>query len=876
MTFLFSDIEGSTRLLQEHGDDFRTLLEKHAQLIREAIAETDGVEVGTGGDSFFVAFDSAPDALRAAVLSQQALATHAWPPGGEMRVRMGLHTGLGRLGGDSYVGLDVHRAARLMAAAHGGQIVISESTHALVRDDPPADVSFLDLGAHRLKDLAHPERVYQVVHPDLPTEFPPLGSLEGFPNNLPAQLSSFLGREETLRAVQEVVDASRLVTLTGPGGVGKTRLALQVAADRIERHPDGVWLAEFGGLADPDLVPHAVRAALGVPEHPGRPTVTTLTGYLQRRDVLLVLDNCEHLIDAAAGLAATVLGASRQVRVLATSREPLHVPGEATWPVPPMTIPTSDAAVEVGNPPEAVVLFVDRARATDPSFDLTERNAPAIAAICRRLDGLPLAIELAAARVRALSVEDIATRLRDHLAVLSAGSRTALPRQQTLEATVAWSYDLLNEAERVVFTRLAVFSGSFDLAAAEQVGAGGDIERPQVLDLLSGLVDKSLLSVVRDEEEVRYRMLATIRDYARTRLAETPELPGILAAHTRWALGFAVEAQQQMIGPQMRAWFRRIGSALDDLRAVLQRSLDQGDPATGLRLLLALEIFLIQSAVREGAYWLEQLLPADVGPEILAPALSLRGALLMFQGDAEAAVSVLEQSLELFERVEDQAGRAGAQLFLSNAWWGRSEPERARQLLTSALEAFEAVREAGPRYFIALYALALWELQFGDPSNAEQVASQLERGGAQSGAAMVKAHAAEVHGLTAHFTGDPEKAQTRFVEAVGHYREAGLPLQCFAHCLDHIALWTLKEGHPDRAATLLGLVEALREEHVGTLAPPFERIWHDQTTAEARQRLGSPAFERHFQKGSQKGPKDAAELALATLLGDRTGTTSST
>jgi predicted ATPase/class 3 adenylate cyclase len=740
VTFLFTDIEGSTRLVQERRD-FRTLLEKHGELIREAIAETNGVEVGTEGDSFLVAFDSAPDAVRAAVLSQQALVAFAWPAEGEIRVRMGLHTGLGRLGGDNYVGLDVHRAARLMATAHGGQIVVSEATHALVRNDPPADVSFLDLGTHRLKDLAHPERVFQIVHPDLPSEFPSLRSLEGFPNNLPAQLSTFLGREETLGAVQKVVDASRLVTLTGPGGVGKTRLALQVAADRIERHLDGVWLTELGGLADPELVPQAVRAALGVPEQPGRPAVTALTGYLERRDVLLVLDNCEHLIDAAAGLVKTLLGASPQVRVLATSRESLNVPGEVSWPVPPLTLPASDDAVEVRNAPEAVVLFVERAHAADPGFDLTVRNAPVISAICRRLDGLPLAIELAAARVRALSVEDIATRLRDHLAVLSAGSRTALPRQQTLEATVAWSYDLLNEAERVVFTRLGVFSGSFDLAAAEEVGIGGEIERRRVLDLVSGLVDKSLLAVVRDDEDVRYRMLNTIRDYARIRLAETPELPGVREAHTRWALGFAEEASKQIAGPQMRVWFRRVRSAFDDLRAVLERSLEQGDPETGLRLLTALWIFLSQTTVLEAAYWLDQLLSVGaIAPEILAPGLSLRGLLLMLQGDAEAAVPVLERSLDLFETVDDPPGRAGAQQVLAITLWGLSEPERVRQLLTSALETFQAIRAPGTGYreMAGLFILGLWELQFGEPSDTERLASQLERLGEQSGVALSK------------------------------------------------------------------------------------------------------------------------------------------
>jgi non-specific serine/threonine protein kinase len=686
-----------------------------------------------------------------------------------------------------------------------------------------------------------------------------------------------LGREETLGAVQKVLDASRLVTLTGPGGVGKTRLALQVAADRIERHPDGVWLVELGGLADPELVPQAVRSALGVPEQPGRPAVTALTGYLERRDVLLVLDNCEHLIDAAAGLVKTLLGASPQVRVLATSRQPLNVPGEVSWPVPPLTLPPSDEAVEVRNAPEAVVLFVERAHAADPGFDLTVRNAPVISAICRHLDGLPLAIELAAARVRTLSVEDIATRLRDHLAVLTAGSRTALPRQQTLEATVAWSYDLLDEAERVVFTRLGVFSGPFGLAAAEEVGAGGDVERHRVFDLLSGLVDKSLLAVVREEEDVRYRMLNTIRDYARTRLAEAPDLARVREAHTRWALGFAQEASKQMAGPQMRVWFRRVRGAFDDLRAVLERSIEQGDPETGLRLLTALQIFLMQTGVREAAYWLDQLLSAgDIGPEILAPALSLRGALLTFQGDAEAAVAVLERSLDLFETVDDPPGRAGAQQFLAITLWGPSEAERVRQLLTSALGTFEAIRGPGTGYreTAGLFILGLWELQFGEPSEAERFASRLERLGEQSGVAFIKAHAAELSGLTAHFADDQEQAQARFVEAVGHYRQAGFPLQCFAHCLDHIALWTLNEGHPDRAATLLGSVEALGE--VAIYIRPFERIWHDQAKTAAREQLGATTFERHFQEGSQTEPKDAAELASATLLGERTGSTTDT
>jgi tetratricopeptide (TPR) repeat protein len=327
----------------------------------------------------------------------------------------------------------------------------------------------------------------------------------------------------------------------------------------------------------------------------------------------------------------------------------------------------------------------------------------------------------------------------------------------------------------------------------------------------------------------------------------------------------------------MRVWFRRVRSAFDDLRAVLERSLEQGEPETGLRLLIALQIFLTQTGVREAGYWLDQLLSAgDIAPEILAPALSLRGGLLTLQGDTEAAVAALERSLDLFETVDDPPGRAGAQQVLAITLWGPSEAERVRQLLTSALETFEAIRGPGTGYreMACLFILALWELQFGEPSDAERFAPRLERLGEQSGGALIKAHASELSGLTAHFADDQEQAQARFVEAVGHYRQAGFPLLCFAHCLDHIALWALNEGRPDRAATLLGSVEALRK--VATAIPPFERIWHDQATTAARDQLGAPTFERHFQEGRQTEPQEAAELASATLLGERTGSTTDT
>ncbi len=870
VTFLFTDIEGPTRLVQEQGAGFQTLLETHSELIRGATSESGGVEIRTEGDSFFVVFSSAPDAVRAAVIAQRALTGYEWPAASEVRVRMGLHTGEGTVGGDDYVGLDVHRAARLADAAHGGQIVISESTRVLMPVGLSLDESFLDLGVHMFKDLQQPERVYQVIHPDLPTEFPPLRSLDGFPNNLPAQLSSFLGREETLRAAQKAIGDARLVTLMGPGGVGKTRLALQVAASQIETHPDGVWLAELGGLSDPDLVPEIVHSALGAPQHPGQSALEILSSYLKRKELLLVLDNCEHLIDAAADLSHKVLATSPQVRILATSREPLGVTGEVSYPVQPMAITESDSVVRVNDPPESVRLFVERAKAVDPQFELTERNLAAVAAICRSLDGLPLGIELAAARVRALSVDDIANRLKDHLMVLSTRTRGVDPRQQTLKAAVAWSYELLDAQEQSLFTRLGLFAGPFDLAGAEKVGSGDDIERQQVVDLLSDLVNKSLLVVIRDDEEVRYRMLTTIRDYALSQLTEGPEMIRLEDAHTHWALGFAEDASNQLVGPQARIWIGRIRTFLDDLRAVMERCVQRRTPEPGLQLLTSLQIFFILTEVREGTYWIERLLDAgDASPEVLALALSLRGDLFIFQDKVTEAVSVLEQSLELFETLDDPLGRAWSQHRLGIALWEAENPERARQLLTPALKTFQEVKDA-MGIIRSLFVLALWEFAFGDPAAAADFASQIERLGEKTGAALVKDHAAEVHALGAHFANTPEQAQIRFVEAVGHYKNAGT-VQCLAHCMEHIALWALSAGLPERAASLLGAAVSIRDDHVGTSVPPFERIWSDQAKTTTKEQLSPSAFERHFQEGRQASPEDALELASAALILDGNG-----
>jgi len=453
VTFLFTDIEGSTRLLQQLGSRYADVLAEERSLLRAAFQERDGREIDTAGDGLFVAFGRATQAVSAAAAAQRSISTHPWPEGLQVHVRMGLHTGEAVFSAGGYVGLDVHRAARICSAGHGGQILLSQTTR-----DLPAGVSIRALGSHRLKDLQHPEVVFQVIIPDLPSDFPPLKSLDRLPNNLPIQLTSFIGREREMAEIKRMLSAARLLTLTGSGGCGKTRLALQVAADLVGEFPDGAWLVELAALSDPALVPQAVASVLGVREESGhlqmgevgsgglpgasvsRSILTRLLDYLQSKRMLIMLDNCEHLIGACATFSDTLLRACPNLKILATSREGLGIAGETAWRVPSLSLPDAQrlGSIEASTLTqyEAVRLFIDRAVAALPAFAVTNHNAPAVAQICHRLDGIPLAIELATARVKALPVEQIAKRLDDRFRLLTGGSRTALPRQQTLRATI--------------------------------------------------------------------------------------------------------------------------------------------------------------------------------------------------------------------------------------------------------------------------------------------------------------------------------------------------------------------------------------------------------------------------------------------------------
>ncbi|MGH9003437.1 MAG: ATP-binding protein, partial [Acidimicrobiia bacterium] len=476
VTFLFTDIEGSTRLAEHLGPAWTGLLETHHRLLSSAVVSHRGVVINTQGDAFFAVFPAAPDALVAAVAAQRALAAERWPEGVEVRVRMGMHSGEAVLGATDYVGLAVHRAARVAGLAYGGQVLVSEATRSLAGAGTPEGVTFSDLGEHRLKDLTEPERIHQLAHPALPADFPALRSLDAFRHNLPVAATSFVGRDSEVAALDRHLSEAPLVTLLAPGGAGKTRLALQVAAEQVDQHGDGVWLAELASWGDPHLVPAALASVLGVREEPGRTLLDTLEAWAAERAVLLVLDNCEHVVAAAAELAGRLLRAGPGVRVLATSREALGLAAEQVVVVAPLGLPDSTAgaapSLETLLESEAVRLFVERARSAHPGLELGPEHAAAVARICTRLDGIPLALELAARRVRALSLPELADRLDGRLRILTGGTREGGARHQTLRAAIDWSHDLLESDERVLFRRLGVFAGGFDLDAAETVCAG--------------------------------------------------------------------------------------------------------------------------------------------------------------------------------------------------------------------------------------------------------------------------------------------------------------------------------------------------------------------------------------------------------------------
>jgi predicted ATPase/class 3 adenylate cyclase len=906
VTFLFTDIEGSARRLDTHPEAMQVAIVRTEALVREAAVGANGYVFKAIGDTTCAAFALAADAVAAALRAQRAVAAEPWPEAACVGLRAALHTGAVELRDGDYFGATLNRVARLLPSGHGGQTLLSQTTSELCRDALPTGASLRDLGTHQLRDLSRPQQLYELRHPDLPREFPPIRSLSTHPNNLPRQLSSFIGREAAIAEVESLLGGNRLLTLTGTGGCGKTRLGLQVAADVLERFPDGAWFVELASLSDPGLVPQAAAMALGLAEERDRPITRTLVEYLKGKDLLLLLDNCEHVLASCARLVAALVGECQGVTVLATSREALGIAGEQACHVRSLSVPAPGQAVAALDLSrfESVQLFVDRARLVRPEFELGPHNASALASLCRHLDGIPLAIELAAARVRSLSVEEIDGRLDQRFRLLTGGSRTALPRQQTLRSLIDWSYDLLREPERLLLQRLAVFAGGWTITAATDVCAGDAVTDDEILDLLTSLCDKSLAVVETVEQHSRYRMLESVRQYARDRLAESGDAASVRKRHRDHFLALAEATQAKLVGAEQAVWLRRLEEEHENLRASLDGSLPAGEAGEGLRFCGALYRFwLTRGYLSEGRQWCTRMLgkPAARPPtRERATALNAAGNLAYYQGDYDAARALHEESLAIMRDVGDREGVAGALNGLGNIALDHGDYVAARALYEECLalkrelsdrrgiatalnnlgnvaceqcdfasartlfeECLAIMRELGNRGGVAdlLHNLGSVALHQGDCGAAQALHEQslaiVRELGDQGGIA----NSLETLGTVAHEQGDYETAGRLHAESLTIRRTLG-ERRNIAYSLEGVAEVAAVLGDPLRACRLWGAAERLRTDIASPL-PPNDRPRHERCVAAARTALGDhAAFARAWQEGAALALDPAIDLAL--------------
>ena len=729
VTYLFTDVEGSTLLWESEPERMRQALARHDDITRAAVDAHRGVVVKMSGDGAHAAFEDPLDALGTALQLQRLLADPDATNGIALRVRCGLHVGVSERRDNDFFGPAVNRAARIMRVAHGGQVLLSEAMAALIGERLPGGVALRDLGAVRLRDLSNVEHVYQVLHPELRESFPPLRSLEATPNNLPLQLTSFIGREQELEEVKKLLRTTRLLTLFGLGGIGKTRLSLHVAAEAMVDYPDGVWFVELAPLADGRSVPQAIASVLGVREEVGRPVLEALLKYMKDRRLLLILDNCEHLIHACAEVATQLLQSGPHLKILASSRERLRVTGETSFPVSALAVPDPYQKflhTALGQY-AAARLFIDRTVAVLPAFEVTASNATAVAEICHRLDGIPLAIELAAARVRALSVEQIAARLEDRFRLLTTGDRAATPRQQTLRALIDWSYDLLTEDERVLLRRLAVFAGGWTLDAAEAVGAGGDLDPGDIVDVLTRLVEKSL--VAADPEGGRYRLLETVRQYAQERLNASGEGDEVRARHLAFYLALAETADPNLRGPDAGVWLSRLdlnGENFLSAHAWCDHAENGAD--LGLRLVHSVKRYLATRGLLALGHraTVEALARPGAQRRTSARARGLfdAGQLGFFMGRYGEAQEYLEESLSIAREIGDTRMVAMVLQPLGMASVAQGDSSAARRYLEEALSLAQELGEKR-QVAAALNALAQLHRVEGNLGMAEPLYEQV-------------------------------------------------------------------------------------------------------------------------------------------------------
>jgi predicted ATPase/class 3 adenylate cyclase/DNA-binding CsgD family transcriptional regulator len=854
VTFVLTDVAGSTQLWEADRVAMSQAIARHYQIIDEVVAKHAGVRpVEQGeGDSTVSAFARTSDAVRAALDIQHAVVDEAWPGRARISIRIGIHVGEAELRSDgNYAGAALNRCARLRSIGHGGQTLLSRAAADLVHDDLPDDAWLKELGEHSLRGLARTEHVSQLCHPALPTDFPSLNAPGPQSRGLPVQLTSFIGREQEMDDVVRLLGESRLVTLVGAGGCGKTRLAIEAVATVTERYRDGALWIDLSSLTDPGLVPSTVVRALNIGESLMQDPTDTVATYLAPRNLLLLMDNCEHLATACASFIERVLRACSELAVLATSREPLGVDGETAWRVPSLTIPSAGAGdVEET---ESVRLFVDRARKSRPQFRLTEDTVDAIASICRRLDGIPLAIELAAARVRAISPQQVAAGIRDRFSLLGGSSRTSLPRQRTLEASVDWSYNLLSEPERVLFRRLAIFAGGFTLEAAERVCTGADIDEFAVLELLSQLVDRSLVQMEENDDDTRYRLLEPVRVYARQKLADTGEAPAIRDRHRAFFVEFVERAEPGLETPAMLQWVGRLQRDHDNIRAAIDWSVESRDTDWALRVCAASFFFwLYGNHFPEGRRRIDQILALDDGdPGLRARALICAAgtALFLFE-EPERSRDLAKQALALARDLDDghTIGRGLAFLALLGLWGGGSE---GRGVSEDAIAATEA---SGDVAFLcmALSALVLSEALHGERKRAHDAAQHAVEVGRASGHPAWRAQTLAWAGFRALVWGELATAESLYDESISAGRSYG----------EH---WFLSFGLPFRGfvKTLSGRHEDARRdlEDAMTIARPaglfFQVAIADVVAAERCYAL------RELEQGAASAEEAVAILRMA-------------
>jgi predicted ATPase/class 3 adenylate cyclase len=713
VTFLFTDVEGSTVLWDRHPGAMRVALVEHDRLIRQAVDSHHGYVFTTAGDSFAVAFERVRDALDTALELQLGLREFT----GEvtLRVRAGIHTGETTVRDGDYFGASVNRCARIASAGHGGQILISGSSAELLGDDLPGQVELLDLGVHRLRDLVEPERILQVCHPELDREFRKIRTLEGPGDTLPTQLTKFIGRDHEIGEIVALLAERRLVTLAGPGGAGKTRLALEVAERVVGNHPDGIRLVELAPLVDHEVVVDEVAQRFGATRVEEVPLAQTIADTIGDRRMLLVLDNCEHLVEPVARLTSQLLLGCPNLRVIATSRERLAVTGEVLYRVPSLSMPPPGSDVERSLGYDAIGLFVDRAQLADPGFELDPSNLDDVVSICRRLDGIPLALELAAARVRSMSPEQIASRLGERFRLLTGTDRSSDDRQQTLLSTIDWSHDLLHERERVVFRRLGVFSSDFSMEAAERICADESIFEFDVVDLLTALVDKSMVSTTSGRSGTRYQLLESIRTYALGHLEQAGERTAISAHHAAHFADLAAMLQRRQRSGELASALAVLDEEEDNFRAALRFSIDTTDAVMAARLVDALGYLWYTGGVRrEGLEWCEALfaLPDELPDELRAGALHSYALMLSGTGDPDLGIEALREQVTIRRRLDDPIRLAAALNNLGNLLYDIGEIDAAEVALS---EAIDAQRDGGEPPTLMLCSLASGEMHAGRP-----------------------------------------------------------------------------------------------------------------------------------------------------------------